>query len=454
VVQVGLWAGRRRKVMIMRVSKRRWLLLFGAMVATVTLAAVACGGEKEKASETPGASPAATQPTGEKVPGVTDTEILLGTHYPLSQNPASAFAPIIYGVRAYFDYINSQGGVYGRKIKLIIGDDHYNPADTVEVVRKLVEQDGVFAIAYGLGESTHNAVYKYLEERGVPDLFVGSGIRKWTEPLVRTRFGANPDYYDEGRLLGQYVAENYPGKRLGLLVQNDELGQDGEEGIRKALEGTDVQIVARETYESVEFDVTAQTQRLKGANPDVIIAYAIPPQAASLVKTARETLNWNVPIVTSGIVLTDIFIQLAGAQNAEGVVSVVFGKQIYQTDDPAIQRHIQIMKDFGQGVEASNFTLYGQNLGELMVKTLENAGPNLTRESVVEGAEAIRDWCCTACLVPMNMSPTDHRPVEMELYTKVEGGKWVPISEPISFESTPGKVIGCKGMGEPIYAGE
>jgi hypothetical protein len=73
---------------------------------------------------------------------------------------------------------------------------------------------------------------------------------------------------------------------------------------------------------------------------------------------------------------------------------------------------------------------------------------------VVEGAEAIRDWCCTACLVPMNMSPTDHRPLEMELYTKVENGKWVPISEPISFESTPGKVIGCKGMGEPIYAGE
>jgi ABC-type branched-subunit amino acid transport system substrate-binding protein len=417
--------------------------------------AVACGEEKEKeTAETPGASPAATQPTGEKVPGVTDTEILLGTHYPLSQNPASAFAPIIYGVRAYFDYINSQGGVYGRKIKLLIGDDHYNPADTVEVVRKLVEQDGVFAVAYGLGESTHNAVYKYLEERGVPDLFVGSGIRKWTEPLVRSRFGANPNYYTEGRMLGQYIAENYPGKKLGLLVQNDELGEDGEAGIRKALEGTDVQIVARETYESVQFDVTSQTQRLKGANPDVIAAYAIPPQAASLVKTAREVLNWNVPIVVSGVVLTDMFIQLAGAQNAEGVVSVVFGKQVYQTDDPAIQRHLQIMKDFGQGVEVSNFTMYGQNLGELMVKTLENAGPNLTRESVVEGAEAIRDWCCTACLVPMNMSPTDHRPLEMELYTEVKNGKWVPISEPISFESTPGKVIGCKGMGEPVYAGE
>jgi branched-chain amino acid transport system substrate-binding protein len=450
-----VWAGQRRKVKAVRISKHRWFLLIGALVAAAALTAVACGGEEEEeTAETPGASPAATQPSGEKVPGVTDTEILIGTHFPLSNTPATAYAAIVEGISAYFNYINSQGGVYGRKIKLIIGDDHYNPADTVEVVRKLVEQDDVFAVAYGLGEATHLAVYQYLEERGVPDLFVGSGIRKFTEPLVRSRFGANPNYYTEGMMLGQYVAENYPGKKLGLLIQNDELGADGEAGVRKALEGSDVEIVARETYESINFDVTAQTQRLKGANPDVIIAYAIPPQAASIAKVSREILNWDVPILVSGVSVTDITIQLAGAQNAEGIVSVVFGKQVYQTDDPAVQRHLQIMKDFGEGVEPSNFSLYGQNLGELMVKTLENAGPNLTRESVIEGAEAIRDWCCTACLVPMNMSPTDHRPIEMELYTQVQGGKWVPISEPISFESTPGKAIGCKGMGEPIYADE
>jgi ABC-type branched-subunit amino acid transport system substrate-binding protein len=418
---------------------------------------VACG-EGEEAAETPTGSPASAEsadaetPTAEEVPGVTDTEILLGTHFPVSQTPAAAYAPIIDGVRAYFDYVNSQGGVHGRKINLLIGDDHYNPPDTVEVVRKLVEQDGIFALAYGLGESTHGAVWKYLEERGIPDLFVGSGIVKWTEPLVKTRFGANPDYRTEGRILGKYIAENFNGKKLGLLVQNDELGEDGEAGIRQALEGSDVEIVARETYETVQWDVTAQTQRLKNANPDVIAVYAIPPPAASLVKVARELLNWDVPVVVSGIVATDIFIQLAGPENAEGVVSVVFGKQVYQTDDPGIQRHYEIMEQFGQGVAVSNFTLYGQALGELMVKTLENAGPNLTRESVVEGAEAIRDWCCSVCLVPMNMSATDHRPVEMELYIRVEDSRWVAISEPVSFESTPGKVIGCKGMGEPIYA--
>jgi hypothetical protein len=141
-------------------------------------------------------------------------------------------------------------------------------------------------------------------------------------------------------------------------------------------------------------------------------------------------------------------------QNAEGVVSVAFGKQVYQTDDPGVQRASQIMKDFGHGVEASNFTHYGIWMAEMMVKALENAGPNLTRDSLIDGAESIRDWCCLFCLLPINMSPTDHRPCEMEIYNRVENGKWVTFGEPINFESTPGKAIGCKGLDEPIYASE
>ncbi len=114
--------------------------------------------------------------------GVTDTEIKLGTHFPLSQNPAAAYAPIAYGMKAFFDYINAQGGVYGRKINFIIGDDHYNPPDTVEVVKKLVEQDKVFAIVGGLGEATHNAVWKYLEEKGIPDMYVTTGLSQVGRP--------------------------------------------------------------------------------------------------------------------------------------------------------------------------------------------------------------------------------------------------------------------------------
>jgi len=439
----------------MRLRRGCWLMLLAALVATAALVAVACG-EKEETGETP----AATQPAGgetpaaQEVPGVTDTEILLGTHMPISQTVAAAYAPVADGIRAYFEYVNSRGGVHGRKIRFLVGDDHFNPPDSVEVVRKLVEQNGVFAIMSGLGDAQHAAVWKYLEERGIPDMWISGGLVKWTDPVVKTRFQGNPDYLTEGRMLGEYIAEQYPGKKLGLLLSHDEFGTDGKAGLLLGMEGSGVEIVAEETYESTQWDVTAQTQRLKNANPDLVVAYAIPPPAANLVKVAREVLNWDVPVLVTGVSVTDIFIQLAGAENAEGVVSVVFARQVYHTEDPGVQQHIQIMEQFGQGVPASNLTLYGQLLAELMVKALENAGPNLTRESVVEGAEAIRDWCCSVCMVPVNLSPTDHRPFEIEVYNRVENGVWVEFGEPINFESTPGKVIGCKGVGEPIYADE
>jgi ABC-type branched-subunit amino acid transport system substrate-binding protein len=433
-------------------SFRRGFLLIAILLGGLLL--LSCGGEEKETGKTPAATTGAETPGAQNVPGVTDTEIVLGTHFPLSQNPASAYAPIADGMRAYFEFVNSQGGVYGRKIRFIVGDDHFNPADAVEVVRKLVEQDHVFAIVGGLGDAPHAAVYKYLEENGVPDMFISGGLDKWTDPLVRTRFQGNPNYGTEEAMIAKYLIANYDGKKLALLIENDEFGENGKAAILEGIKDSNIQVVAEEKYETTSWDVTAQTQRLKAANPDVIFAQAVPPQAASLVKAARETMNWNVPIVVTGVVVTDIFIQLAGPQNAEGVVSVVFGKQIYQTDDPGVQRVIQIYKDFGPGGEASNFTLYGEFIAEMMVKALQNAGPNLTRDSLIDGAESIRDWCCQTCPMPVNMSPTDHRPTEMEYYNRVENGRWVTFGEPVIYESTPGKAIGCKGLDEPIYPDE
>ena len=417
-----------------------------APVALLTLAALAlvlaaCGKGKEEgatpaAQGTAAASPRAS-PAGEAVPGVTDTEIKFGTHLPLSQTPAAVYAPIGDGLRAYLNYINdTEGGVYGRKITLIVGDDHYNPSDTVEVVRKLVEQDKVFAIVAGLGEPTHFTVWKYLEERGIPDLFISSGISDWTDPVVKTRFGGNPVYAQEGQMLGRYIAEHHNGKKLGLLIENTAFGAEGEAAIRKGIEGSDVEVVAREPYEVIDWDMAAETQRLKNAGAEVVAAYAVAPAAASLVKTARETLNWDVPFVITGVNAVDIFIQLAGADNAEGVVSVVFGHQVYDTDDPGVKKHYEVMEKYGQGVPVSNFTEYGYIMAELTVEGLKRAGPNLTRETLVDAIESIKNYQCSLCMAPVSFSPTDHRPFEIEVYIRVENGKWVTFGEPVNFEST------------------
>jgi len=397
-----------------------------AVVAAIALAGLSACAKNDGSS-----------PGSASVPGVTATEIKFGTHLPLSQSSAAAYGPVADGTRAYFDFINdTEGGVYGRKLSLLVGDDHYTPSDTVEVVRKLVEQDNVFAIVAGLGDDTHGAVWKYLEERGVPDLFIASGLAKWTDPVVKTRFGGNPVYLQEGQMLGQYVAQHYGGKKLGLLLQNNEGGDEGERGVRAGIAGSDVQVVAVEKYESTQWDVTAQAQRLKNAGAEVIIAYALPPPAASLVKTAREVLNWNVPIVVTGIDATELFVQLAGAQNAAGVISVIFGHSVYETEVPGVQKYLQNMAKYAPAAETSNITLYGYIMGELTVEGLKRAGKDLTRASLVNALEGIRNFQCSVCFAPISFSPTDHRPFEIEVYTKVVNGKWATFGAPVGFEST------------------
>jgi branched-chain amino acid transport system substrate-binding protein len=414
-----------------------WLSLSVVLVA-LALLLTACGGDNNEPSTTPGATAKATAIGTGDTTGVTDTEIKLGIHIPLSQNSAAAYAPVAYGMKAFFDYINDQGGVYGRKITFLIGDDHYNPPDTVEVVKKLVEQDKVFAIVGGLGEAPHNAVWKYLEEKGVPDMFISSGLTKWTDPVVRTRFAGNPDYVTEGIILGQYVAKTYPGAKLGLLLQNDEFGAEGEKGLLRGIEGSDVKIVVRESDEPTDVDVTAQTQRLRNAGAEVIAAWTHPLQAASLVKTAHETLNWDVPVIVTGVDCSDIFIAIAGAENAEGVVSVVFNHQAYEPELPGVQKYEKIWAKTGTGGPLSNFALYGISMAEATVRVLEMAGPNLTRGSFLDAAESICNFYCTTCVGfgPWNTSPTDHRINEVEQINIVRDGKWVTVGDTISFETT------------------
>jgi branched-chain amino acid transport system substrate-binding protein len=257
--------------------------------------------------------------------------------------------------------------------------------------------------------------------------------------VVKTRFSGNPLYVQEGQMLGQYIAEQYPGKELGLLLQDDVFGQEGEAGIERGIEGSGVEITAVETYDPANLlgDVTGQTQRLKNEGVDVVAAYALPPQAASLVKTAREVLNWDVPVVISGVNASDAFVQLAGADNAEGVVTALFGHQAWETDNPGVQQFLEVMEEYAPTAPVENFTEYGYAIAELMVEVLRRAGPDLTREGLVDAAESVRRYECSVCYAPISLSPTDHRPVEVENYVRLEDGRWVPFGELVNFESTP-----------------
>jgi ABC-type branched-subunit amino acid transport system substrate-binding protein len=409
------------------------------------LAFSACKEEKKGEEGTPQVTKAAGEtPSAEPVPGVTDTEIVLGSHLPLSGLAAAWGVDLKAGMDAYFSYVNDQGGVNGRKIRLIVYDDQYTGPMASEVVRKLVEQDKVFAIMGGLGTQAHSAVWKYLEANGVPDMFILTGETKFTDPVVKSRFGFLVDYLTEAKILGKYIADNFAGKKLGIIKQNDEFGQEGEQGIREGVKDANMDIVV-ETYEETQSDLIAQVQRLKNENVDVIAAYAMPIQVASVIKGAHETLGWNVPIVITGVDAAEVVAQLAGLDNIEGTISVVFGHQAFEKDEPGIAKHWDIMAKYAPGVKPTNLTLVGATIAEAMTTILDETGPDLTREKFLDTAESLCGWMSSSAMVPSNVSPTDHRPIEVEVYVRATvdrstdppSFRWQPFGDPFGFESTP-----------------
>jgi branched-chain amino acid transport system substrate-binding protein len=426
-----------------RIGRWAWLLVVALLAAVLAMSA--CGGGGGGGKETPQATKAAGgTPRAEKVPGVTDTEIVLGTHLPLSGMAAAWGVDLKAGMDAYFEYVNDQGGVNGRKIKLLVEDSQFTGAAASEVVRKLVEQDKVFAIMGGLGSAAHAAVWKYLEDKGVPDMFILAGDTKWTDPVVKTRFAFLVEYVTEGKILGKYIADNFAGKKLGIIAENDEFGKGGEQGLREGVKDANMDIVV-EYYEETQSDLIAQVQRLKNENVDVIAAYTMPIQAASMIKGAHETLSWDVPIVITGLDAVEIIAQLAGMKNIEGTVSVVFAHQAYEKDDPGIARHHEMMAKYGPGVTPTNLTLVGATVAEAMTQILKETGSDLTREKFLDTAESVCGWVCSTCMVPVTLSPTDHRTIEVEVYARATVDRstdpptftWQPFGEPFGFESTP-----------------
>ena len=427
-----------------RIRIARWAGVLVVALLAAMLVFSAC--EEEKGEDgTPQATKAAdgTPSTGDTT-GVTDTEILLGSHLPLSGLAAAWGVDLKVGMDAYFAYVNDNGGVHGRKIKLIVGDDQYAGPMASEVVRKLVEQDKVFAMMGGLGTQAQSAVWKYLEEKGVPDMFLLTGETKFTDPVVKSRFGFLVDYLTEAKILGRYIADNFAGKKLGIIAQNDEFGHEGEDGIREGVKNANMDIVV-EYYEETQSDLIAQVQRLKNENVDVIAAYAMPIQVASVIKGAHETLGWNVPIVITGVDAVEVVAQLAGLDNIEGTVSVVFGHQVFEKDVPGIAKHWDIMAQYAPGVKPTNLTLVGATIAEAMTTVLEETGPDLTREKFLDTAESLCGWMSASAMVPSNVSATDHRPVEVEIYVRATVDRstdpptfrWQPFGEPFGFESTP-----------------
>jgi ABC-type branched-subunit amino acid transport system substrate-binding protein len=399
-----------------RFSKLRLLLL--GVTAALSVLAVACGGDEAE------------------VPGVTDSEIVLGQHTPLSGSYAAVYEPIASAQRAYFDYVNSQGGVCGRSIDLRVEDDMYDPARTLDVTKKLVEQDKVLAIVGGLGTAPHSAVYEYLNRNGVPDLFVSSGARKWGSDPERFPYtiGFIIDYTSEGAIIGKYISANFPGQKVGVLYQNDDFGKDGLAGLKATLDPQKSELAVTQSYEPSDTDIRSQAINLRDAGAEVVVAYSLPGFSAQLISGANR-MGWKPQIILSYVNTDPVMFEYVPPEVMEGVLATGYLTPPDRTGDPAIARHRQIMADH-DGPQPSNYSLYGQALAETVVKVLSDTCGDLTREGLMRAAESLRGFHPSVLLegIDVNLSPSDHYAVQALQMHRAVGGRWEPFGDIVSLD--------------------
>jgi branched-chain amino acid transport system substrate-binding protein len=370
------------------------------------------------------ATPAAAQKKYDV--GASDTEIKVGNIMPYS-GPLSAYATIGKTIAAYFNKINAEGGINGRKINFISYDDGFSPPKTVEQARKLVESDEVLLIFQSLGTPTNNAIQKYLNTNKVPQLFVATGATKFGDQKnFPWTMGWQPTYQIEGRIYAKYLLQNHPNGKIAILYQNDDSGRDYIKGLKDGLEGK-IQVVAETPYEPTDPTVDSQIITLKASGADIFFNESSPKFAAQAIKKVAE-LGWKpVHLLASISASVGSVLRPAGLENSKGILSSGYLKD--PTDptwkgDPAIKEWAAFMdKYYPDGDKTTTFTVYGYLTAQTMVQVLKQCGDDLTRENVMKQAANLKDLELGMLLpgIKINTGPNDYYPIKQMQMSRFNG---------------------------------
>ncbi len=363
--------------------------------------------------------------------GADDKEIKVGHIGPYS-GPASAYGTIGKAISAYIDKVNADGGVNGRKIKLITLDDAYNPAKTVEQARKLVEEDEVLLVFNPLGTPSNSAIHKYMNAKKVPQLFVATGATKWGDPKnFPWTMGWQPTYQAEGKIYAAHLLETKPNAKVAILYQNDDYGKDYLKGFEDGLgDKAKTMVVSKLTYEVTDPTVDSQLLTLKASGADAFFNITTPKFAAMVIKKSAE-IGWkpqhylnNVSASVSAVMAP------AGLENGIGILSSQYIKDPTDpqwVNDPGLKDWTEWMKKYypsGNLADANN--VYGYNAAQGLIQVLKQAGDNLTRENVMKQAANL-DMVLPLLLPGVNVKtgPDDFYPIEREQLAKFDGKTWV-----------------------------
>lgn len=326
---------------------------------------------------------------GGSAPGVTKDSIKLGTTQPLTGPAAPGYARISKAIEAWFEHVNEQGGVHGRKIELVVEDDGYNPSNTAEKTRKLVLQDKVFALVGALGTPTHTSVLDFIRQNKIPDLMVSSGSLSWNQPSKYPyTFGWQVDYEREGKILATYAKEKFPGKTFCTYGQGDDLGADGRKGV-EAILGADA-LKENVTYTVTNTNVAPVVGKLQAAKCDVIFSFSIPGFTALGMGTAAKLsykAQWVVSNVGGDPSALQGYLKEAAKPLLEGMVSTEYFVSSDKKDNSFIKLFDEVNKKYNPGMPLDRTLVYGYSLAYTATQALAAAGEDLTRESLIEAME-------------------------------------------------------------------
>ena len=364
--------------------------------------------------------------------GVTATEIKIGQTTAYS-GPASAYSTIAKAEAAYFAMINKKGGVNGRKINFISVDDAYSPPKTFEQTRKLVEQDGVAAILNPLGTPTGLVVRKYLNEKKIPQLFVGAGATMFGDPKhFPYTIGYQPNYHIEASIYARHAMQTQPNARIALFYQNDDAGRDYANGFKAGLGGPEnvkKYVIFETTYESTDPTIDSKIVALKNSGADVLFMHAIPKQAAQAIRRIAE-IGWKPTFYLANVSASvGAVLKPAGVDNAKGLITASYIKDPADKqwhEDAGYKNWLAFMKQYyPNGDLIDGLNVYGYTVAQTMVKVLEQCGDQVSADCIMKEAANL-DFAPEMLLpgVTVKTSATDFYPIKKMYLQKFDGAVW------------------------------
>jgi len=372
-------------------------------------------------------------------PGASDTEIKLGQSTPLS-GPASAFgAGAGRAVVGYFEMLNAQGGINGRKVNFTQLDNAYSAPKAIEQSRKLVEDIGVLAEVGTIGTAPNVAIQKFLNSKHVPQLFITAGGRRfndpkafpWTVPLY-------PDFETEGRVIGKYIASTKPDARIGVLYQNDDYGRDYLKGLRAGLGAKASQIVTEVSYEIADPTIDSQIVQLKAAGVDTLIEQCSSKAAAQSIRKVHE-LNWTpLHVIGGSTASVETILKPAGLEASKGLITTQFLKQpgdLAWANDDEVKAYKDFLKKYAPSVNPDDYSVLVAYMNvHAITLALQKCGDDLTRANLIRQATSLNGERLPMMLpgVSISTKPDDYTPFRNLRIARFDGESWSLIGEPLS----------------------